>query len=103
MAKKGGWIEMKRDDGDFFTNDRLDKIKGISRQKMTLLEGCALTYVKDLMNLSDDYCVKLASQTKGIWKRLLLKWRSVVSTAKSGDAPNNVDHTLVENLFKKSN
>ena len=98
--KKGGWIEMKRNDGDIFENDMLDKIKGISRQKMTLLKGCGLTYVKDLMKLSDEHCVKLASETKGIGKKSLLKWRAVASTAKSGDAPSNVDHTLAENPFK---
>ena len=35
-----------------------------------------------------------------IGKKTLLKWRTVASTAKSGDAPSNVDHTLAENPFK---
>ena len=98
--KKGGWIEIKRKDGSVFSNDILNQIKGISTQKMSLLQGFGLTLVKDLANLSIEDCVELASKIKGIGKKSLLNWRDAALCAKIGDAPRNVDHTLALNPFQ---
>ena len=102
FGRKGKWTVNFRQDSVLYDNDELIVIKGISKQKMILLNNHYINKVSDLKEKLTTITEKkeLVKKMKGIGLKSLNNWCDQAQNSSHGSCPPMKDHTLSDNPLK---